>query len=143
MAFDATVFPILIAGPSDVTDEMDAAELAVSNWNDGHATAMGLMMEARTWRSHAAPELGEDAQAILNRQMGDHCDAIIAMFGARMGTPTPRALSGTAEEIDRFVTVGKRVMVYFRLARSREKVFRRSNTRRLRISRKPCANKAY
>jgi hypothetical protein len=113
MAFDATVFPILIAGPSDVADEMDAAELAVSNWNNGHASAMGLMMEARTWRSHGTPELGEDAQAILNRQMGDHCDAIIAIFGARMGTPTPRALSGTAEEIDRFVTAGKRVMVYF------------------------------
>src|SRR5215212_3879386 len=92
---------------------MDAAELAVSNWNDGHAGAMGLMMEARTWRTHGVPELGEDAQAILNRQMGDHCDAIIAIFGARMGTPTPRALSGTAEEIERFVTVGKRVMVYF------------------------------
>jgi hypothetical protein len=113
VAFDATVFPILIAGPSDVADEMDAAELAVSNWNDGHAGAMGLMMEARTWRTHGAPELGEDAQAILNRQMGDHCDAIIAIFGTRMGTPTPRALSGTAEEIDRFVAVGKRVMVYF------------------------------
>ena len=143
MAFDATVFPILIAGPSDVTDEMDAAELAVSNWNDGHASAMGLMMEARTWRTHGAPELGEDAQAILNRQMGDHCDAIIAIFGTRMGTPTPRALSGTAEEIDRFVAAGKRVMVYFSSGPIPREGFSAEQYRRLRISRKPCASEGY
>jgi hypothetical protein len=113
VAFDATIFPILIAGPSDVTDELDAAVLAVTTWNDGHAGAMGLMMEPRSWRTHSAPELGEDAQAILNRQLGDQCDAVLAIFGTRMGTPTPRAISGTAEEIDRFVAAGKRVMVYF------------------------------
>jgi hypothetical protein len=111
--FDATIFPILIAGPSDVADELTIASQAVSNWSDKHASAMGLMMEPRAWQTHSAPELGDDAQAILNRQMGDHCDGIIAIFGARMGTPTPRAISGTAEEIERFLAAGKRVMVYF------------------------------
>lgn len=113
MPFDATVFPILIAGPSDVEAELDEVVMAINAWNERHGGRVGIRMEPRTWRTHSTPEMGADPQQILNSQIGDQCDAVIAVFGARMGTPTPRSISGTAEEIERFQGSGKRVMVYF------------------------------
>lgn len=113
MPFDATIFPILIAGPSDVGAELDEVMMAMNAWNERHGGQVGVRMEPRTWRRHSSPEMGGDPQEILNRQIGDQCDAVIAVFGARMGTPTPRAISGTVEEIERFQAAGKRVMVYF------------------------------
>jgi hypothetical protein len=113
MPFDVRVFPVLVAGPSDVEDELAEVVDAIQTWNRLHSSAMGLIMDPRNWRTHSAPELGADAQTVLNAQLGDECDAVVAVFGVRMGTPTPRAISGTAEELDRFHRAGKRVMAYF------------------------------
>lgn len=57
--------------------------------------------------------MGDDPQSLINSRLGDECDAIVAVFGARLGTATPRALSGTVEEIERFLASGKEAMVYF------------------------------
>ena len=45
--------------------------------------------------------MGEDAQAVINEQIGDDYDIFIGIMWARFGTPTGRAGSGTAEEFDR------------------------------------------
>jgi hypothetical protein len=61
----------------------------------------------------ARPAMGADAQAIINPQVVDESDAVIAIFKARLGTKTPRSDSGTAEEIERVAATSKDVMVYF------------------------------
>ena len=43
----------------------------------------------------------------------DKADIVIALFGSRLGTPTPEAISGTVEEIERSVEHGKHVHLYF------------------------------
>jgi hypothetical protein len=108
-----TVYEILIAGPSDVSEERTAAVGIVEKWNRDNGSLLGLRLEPLRWETHSRPELGDDAQSILNGQLVNQSDALIAIFGARLGTETPRAASGTAEEIERTAADGKPTMVYF------------------------------
>ncbi len=53
------------------------------------------------WELDAVPELGRgDGQEVISRQLLDEADIVVAIFHARLGTATPRAPSGTAEELD-------------------------------------------
>lgn len=61
----------------------------------------------------AVPQVGGRPQALINAQGVDDSDIVVALFGSRLGSPTGEAVSGTAEEIERAVEVGKPVHVYF------------------------------
>ena len=113
MSYQATVVEILLAGPGDVGDERKMIAEEIDSWNQHHVHQMGIMMKAVAWETDTYPELGADAQTIINKQIAGRCAAVIAVFATRLGTPTPRAPSGTAEEIDRFGAEGKPVAVYF------------------------------
>jgi len=65
------------------------------------------------WRTHAYPETGKRAQALINRQFADSADVVLAIFWRRFGSPTGKAASGTVEEIERAQRRRKKVMVYF------------------------------
>lgn len=65
------------------------------------------------WRTHAHPEVGRRAQALINRQFADRSDVVLAIFWRRLGSPTGKAPSGTIEEIERAQRRHKKVMVYF------------------------------
>jgi nucleoside 2-deoxyribosyltransferase len=56
--------------------------------------------------------MGDHPQSILNRQLVDRCDLLVAVFRTRLGTPTPHGPSGTAEEIERFIASRKPVLLY-------------------------------
>jgi len=59
------------------------------------------------------PTIGESAQDVINSQIVDKADILIGVFYNRLGTPTRRAVSGTAEEINRAVEKDKFVHLYF------------------------------
>lgn len=59
------------------------------------------------------PQLGGHPQDIINQQLVDQADIVIALFGSRLGQATHTALSGTAEEMTRANDAGKPVHVYF------------------------------
>ncbi|MDK7083166.1 DUF4062 domain-containing protein [Pseudoglutamicibacter cumminsii] len=59
------------------------------------------------------PLLGGHPQEIINAQGVDGADIVVALFGSRLGSPTPDAVSGTVEEIERAVSSGKPVHLYF------------------------------
>ncbi|MBM7795794.1 DUF4062 domain-containing protein [Pseudoglutamicibacter cumminsii] len=59
------------------------------------------------------PLLGGHPQEIINAQGVDGADIVVALFGSRLGSPTPDAVSGTVEEIERAVDSGKPVHLYF------------------------------
>jgi hypothetical protein len=113
MARVATVFEILLASPSDLPDERTSFRALVEEWNILHGRRRECVLEPVLWETHSTPEFGDRPQALLNRQVVDSCDALIGMFWTRLGTPTGQAASGTVEEIDRFVTQGKPVLLYF------------------------------
>lgn len=113
MSYKAQVVEILLAGPGDVAEERRIIADAIEKWNQNHAHHLALVMRPVMWETDTFPELGDDPQAIINRQLAGRCAAMIAVFATRLGTATPRAASGTAEEIDRFDADGKPVAVYF------------------------------
>ncbi|NGY58287.1 DUF4062 domain-containing protein [Lentzea sp. NEAU-D13] len=118
MPFDARVFQILIASPGDVQAERDTITEVIHEWNYLNSREKGIVLLPLRWETHAAPELNERPQDVINRQVVDQCDMAVGVFWTRMGTPTDVAASGTAEEVQRVGEAGKPVMLYF----SRQKV---------------------
>ena len=112
----AEVLNILIASPSDVTEERDVVEKLLHAWNASHFESMGVMLHPVRWESHAYPASGERPQAIINKQIVESGDILIGIFGYRLGTPTGEAQSGTIEEIEEFRKAGKYVALYFSTA---------------------------
>lgn len=112
----AEVLNILIASPSDVVEERAIVESAIHDWNASHFSNTGIMLNAIKWESHAYPASGARPQAIINEQIVESGDILIAIFGYKLGTPTGTAQSGTIEEIEKFRKAGKYVALYFSTA---------------------------
>lgn len=113
MAYRATVIPIMIASPGDVTEEREIVRSVIHDWNDVNAESSGIMLAAVGWDSHSSPELGERPQELINRRVLENCDLLIGVFWTRLGTPTGKSQSGTVEEIEEHVDAGKPAMIYF------------------------------
>jgi hypothetical protein len=107
------LFRVLLAAPSDVTEEHALVAEAINDWNVQHGDGVAARVELMNWRTHAHPEAGRRPQALINRQFADRADIVLAIFWRRLGSPTGKASSGTVEEIDRARRRGKKVMVYF------------------------------
>src|SRR5690349_17827035 len=117
MTFDARVFQIFIASPGDVGDERQIIADVIYEWNYVNAHDRDVVLLPLRWETHASPDMRAGPQAIINRQVVDHCDMAVGVFWTRLGTPTPDAESGTAEEIARVGQAGKPVMLYFSKAK--------------------------
>ena len=113
MPYQAKVYKILIASPSDVKNERRAIAEVIYAWNAANATATGLILEPVSWETHSTPEMGGRPQAIINRQIVQDCDILVGIFWTRLGTQTGEAESGTVEEIEEFIKAGKPVFLYF------------------------------
>ncbi|WP_192497466.1 DUF4062 domain-containing protein [Corynebacterium sp. 321] len=116
MSFPATVLRVLIASPTDVSEARDAVESALHSWNRRYATTRNIILLPWRWESDSVPILGDHPQSIINEQGVDGADIVVALFGSRLGSPTPEAVSGTVEEIERAVSSGKPVHLYFSTA---------------------------
>jgi len=109
---------VFIASPSDVSEERDIVSLVVSELRRTHGDALNVELESVRWETHAWPDIGADAQDVINNQIGQY-DIFVGIMWKRFGTPTKRASSGTGEEFDRaydFFTRFNRpkIMFYFR-----------------------------
>jgi hypothetical protein len=85
----------------------------LQSWNNTNGESFGILLIPVMWETHSAPAMGESPQAILNKQIVDKCDFLVGAFWTRIGTPTTEAISGSVEEIERFVAAGKPVLLYF------------------------------
>lgn len=114
MPRQAHVLTVLIASPGDVQRQREVIAHEVDDWNRGRlGRDQGVRLESVRWELDAVPELGAPSgQAVINRQLGDECDIVIAIFHSRLGTATPEFASGTAEEIQGAVDRGLPVHVY-------------------------------
>ena len=113
MTFDAHVLKVLIASPGDTADERDAVERALHAWNGDRAEREQVILLPRRWETNAVPRLGGSAQSVINEQLVDSADVVLAIFDSRLGMATAEAVSGTAEEIKRADEAGKPVHVWF------------------------------
>lgn len=113
MTFRATAIIVLVASPGDTADERAAIQLQLGKWNVSRGEREGVVVVPWLYEQHSVPVLGGHPQSVINAQAVDRADAVVAFFDSRLGTETPEAVSGTAEEIKRAHAAGKPVHVYF------------------------------
>ena len=112
MSYDARVFNVMIASPSDVGSERSIVREVIHDWNAVHSERENIVLLPVESESHSSPEMGRP-QEIINRQTVDKCDLLVGIFGTRIGTDTGEYDSGTIEEIERHNALGKPVMIYY------------------------------
>jgi hypothetical protein len=113
MPFEATTLRVLIASPSDLAEEREAATQAIIEWNALHAGAEFIVLLPVKWETHATPRAGVRPQQAINEQLVQNADLLVGLFWTKLGTTTGVADSGTVEEIDQFVAAGKPALLYF------------------------------
>lgn len=112
MSFSALIVQILISSPSDLPQEhRDVIARTIRRWNNQHSRFYGIQYSPTDSHEGGAPAFGEYAQDVLNSQIVDESDMVLAIFTDRLGTPTPDHESGTAEEINRGLEQKKDVAV--------------------------------
>lgn len=112
MSFKSETYLVLIASPSDLVEERQAAVQAINDWNAQHAVAESVVLLPVLSETYTVPQSGVRPQEAINRQLVRKCDILVGMFWTKVGTDTGVAESGTIEEINRFVSAGKPVMLY-------------------------------
>lgn len=112
MAFDATVVRVLVASPADTAEERDRTERVIGNWNATWCSLWRTVLIPVRWETWVHPEMGDRPQALINRQIVDDADILVGIFWTRLGSPTGAARSGTVEEITRFRSLGKPVLLF-------------------------------
>jgi hypothetical protein len=80
MPYRATVYRVMVASPGDVSAERRVVADVIHEWNAIHSSDRRLVLMPVGWESHAAPEMGDRPQAVINRQILRDCDLLIAMF---------------------------------------------------------------
>jgi hypothetical protein len=113
VSYRATVLKIMLASPSDVSQERQMARGVISEWNVVHSEDRGLVLMPVGWETHASPQMGDRPQAVINKQVLQGSDLLAAMFWTRLGSPTGSAASGTVEEIEEHLQSGRPALIYF------------------------------
>ena len=106
-------YSILISCPGDVLEELNVIKQVIENFNKTIGEANNVNLAVKHWSTHVYPESGGKAQELINKQMVLDCDAAIAVFWTRFGTPTDNYGSGTEEEIELLLKENKQVFLYF------------------------------
>lgn len=118
MAEQVTKLKVFVASPGDVTEERGILKEVIEELNHGVAAKIGLVLQYVGWDTDAWAGIGEDAQDVINQQIGSY-DIFIGIMWKRFGTPTNRAGSGTEEEFEQayklWSSYGRpQIMLYFR-----------------------------
>ena len=111
--YSATVLDVLIASPSDTIAQREIIHDAVIDWNASNTRVFGVVLLPVMWETHSLPGFGGRPQGMINEQLVNDADILIATFWTRLGSPTGEAESGTVEEIARFRDNGRPVHLYF------------------------------
>ncbi|MDE6407583.1 MAG: DUF4062 domain-containing protein, partial [Anaeroplasmataceae bacterium] len=106
-------FNILISSPSDMMEYSKVVREAILEYNNEIGYDKNIMFKPLDWKHNSIPAYGKPAQDIINEQLVDFADAVIALFGTKFGSPTENFESGTLEEIERSYNQGHEVMTYF------------------------------
>ena len=113
MAYNATVYKIFIASPGDTREERDIVEQIIHDWNIVHASDKHIVLQCIRYEKNAHADSGKTPQELINEQILDDADLLIAIFKFRIGSPTNTNKSGTIEEIEKHMNLGKKVMLFF------------------------------
>ena len=113
---------VFVSSPADLKDERVRLEEVVRELNTAWGDKLGMRVELVKWETHAYPGISSDAQAVIEKQIGDRYDIFIGLLWVRFGTPTKNAGSGTQQEFEKAYARFQeapgqiRIMFYFKEA---------------------------
>lgn len=113
MSFNAKVFNVMIASPSDVESEREIIRKVIYKWNCLHSEKTKIILLPLGWETHSSPLMGDTPQNIINKYVTDKGDFLIGVFWTRIGTKTDNAISGSIDEINKHINQNKPVLLYF------------------------------
>ena len=112
--YQANVYKIMIGAPSDIQEEIQIACQVINRWNNINSESKQCILLPLHWSFSSYPSSGSHPQKLLNKQLVERSDLMLAFFGAKLGSATDTDISGTVEEINEHLRAGKKVMVFFR-----------------------------
>ncbi|TBB38503.1 hypothetical protein ELH44_37520 [Rhizobium ruizarguesonis] len=115
------IISIFLSTPSDVAEERRALSSLISEINDVVAflaPERNVNLKLIHYETNVYPNIGSDAQDVINTQIPIDYDIHFGVMWKRCGTPTKSANSGTVEEFERALAhrekTGKpTIMFYF------------------------------
>ena len=113
MARNITQYDLLISCPGDASNAVDVIKSVVEEFNQQFSDALGISIRWRYWKNSIFAESGGKPQDLLNKQIVDASDLAVAIFKTRFGSPTDNYGSGTEEEIERMLSDGRQVFMFF------------------------------
>ena len=108
-----TAYDLLISCPGDVNQFIDIIRECVDNFNRVYGNINNMEIATKHWSTDSYPQSGDKPQELLNKQFVRECDAAVAIFWTKFGTPTDKYGSGTEEEIEEMLSSNKQVFMYF------------------------------
>ncbi len=100
MASYRNTYEVLIASPSDLSEERSKIVKAICEWNFENSNKEIAFLPL-LWEWNAVSNFDQSPQAAINEQLLNRADFIIAAFKGRMGTPTQDYPAGTIEELSK------------------------------------------
>jgi hypothetical protein len=114
MPRNSTTYDLLFSCPGDVTTScLPIIKEAADIFNRTYGALNNVTLVVRHWSTDSFPESGGAPQELLNEQFVRDCDAAVAVFWTKFGSPTEKYDSGTEEEIEEMIVAGKQVFLYF------------------------------
>ena len=101
---------LMISCPGDVIKERELLKKCVEAINKERDDDW---VELQYWVTDTFSDAGTEAQASINEQLVKDSDGLIAIFNARLGTPTREYKCGTDEEIALMLKANKHVSLLF------------------------------
>lgn len=114
MGFEASILKVLTVSPRDTRQEHDAIAKAMYSWNAEYAEQRRTYLAPWHWETRLFPETGRSAQVIVNTQIAEHCDLVIAAFNSSLGSATSEVVSNVARDIIHIHSTGKPIYIYLR-----------------------------
>lgn len=121
----------MIVSPSDVVPEREIIKQTIFEWNSIHSEKTGIILQPVGWDINSFPQMGNHPQNVINKQVLENSDIIVAVFWTRIGTKTKEYESGSIEEITRHVDSGKDALLYFNTQPAAEETIDRSQYNKL------------
>lgn len=106
-------YAVLLSRPGDANHYAEIAANVIGAINRQHSRSTGVHFHLLDWAKDSYADSGAEPQQLINRQIVDDADIVLAIFNERMGTPTQKFDSGTEEEIMLALEAGKPVHAYF------------------------------
>ncbi len=107
-----THYYFLISCPGDIQEDIKIILDVTDEVNRRVGDHNQIYLVPMFWKNDAVPAAGASAQEIINKQLLNKADGVIALFWTKFGTPTDMYGSGTEEEIIKAINDKKDVLLF-------------------------------